>query len=277
MRAWPNAPRSSKPRRPAQAAPAAPQRASSSVERAALAAIAAAVAPEAPQPAAPLQPASYGDVTVRPIAQKPTLFPDHRRRPRRDPGAGDARDLHPAGRRASAGPRARGCRSSRTCRCRPRPKFARPAAKPRRSIRRRPGCRCCSASPMSASAAATKRPSRRSRPARPVRRWRRCRRCRSASPQRTVAQQIASQRAGIGICPAARAAGIGRPWPPGTCCRGATGRRSFGYPGLPAPPVQLKFVTILTDAKGPGWISRDLFFGACEVAALLAKQLILND
>ena len=63
---------------PVQAAPAAPQRASSSVERAALAAIAAAVAPEAPQVAsAPLQPASYGDVTVRPIAQKPSLFPDH--------------------------------------------------------------------------------------------------------------------------------------------------------------------------------------------------------
>jgi cell division protein FtsZ len=65
---------------PAQAAPAvAPQRGSSSVERAALAAIAAAVAPEAPQPmvSAPLQPASYGDVTVRPIAQKPSLFPDH--------------------------------------------------------------------------------------------------------------------------------------------------------------------------------------------------------
>jgi cell division protein FtsZ len=64
---------------PVPAAPAAPQRASSSVERAALAAIAAAVAPEAPQPvaSAPLQPASYGDVTVRPIAQKPSLFPDH--------------------------------------------------------------------------------------------------------------------------------------------------------------------------------------------------------
>ncbi len=57
---------------------AAPQRSSSSVERAALAAIAAAVAPEAPQAvSAPLQPASYGDVTVRPIAQKPSLFPDH--------------------------------------------------------------------------------------------------------------------------------------------------------------------------------------------------------
>ena len=62
---------------PAHAVPAAPQRASSSVERAALAAIAAAVAPEAPQSAAPLQQASYGDVTVRPIAQKPSLFPDH--------------------------------------------------------------------------------------------------------------------------------------------------------------------------------------------------------
>jgi cell division protein FtsZ len=63
---------------PAQTAQAAPQRGSSSVERAALAAIAAAVAPEAPQPptSTPLQSASYGDVTVRPIAQKPSLFPD---------------------------------------------------------------------------------------------------------------------------------------------------------------------------------------------------------
>jgi cell division protein FtsZ len=57
------------------------QRQSSNVERAALAAIAAAVAPEAPQQA-PLQSASYGDVTVRPIAQKPTLFPDHHDAPR---------------------------------------------------------------------------------------------------------------------------------------------------------------------------------------------------
>ncbi|MEO6840692.1 MAG: cell division protein FtsZ [Bradyrhizobium sp.] len=65
---------------PMQAAPApvavapALQRQNGSVERAALAAIAAAVAPETQ---APLQPASYGDVTVRPIAQKPSLFPDH--------------------------------------------------------------------------------------------------------------------------------------------------------------------------------------------------------
>ena len=63
---------------PAQTVLAQPQRASKSVERAALAAIAAAVAPDASKatPAqAPIQPASYGDVTVRPIAQKPSLFP----------------------------------------------------------------------------------------------------------------------------------------------------------------------------------------------------------
>ena len=58
---------------PAQPA-AAPPRASGTLERAALAAIAAAVAPEAKQQAAAQ--ASYGDVTVRPIAQKPSLFPD---------------------------------------------------------------------------------------------------------------------------------------------------------------------------------------------------------
>ncbi len=65
--------------RPAQAAPGAAQRApSNNVERAALAAIAAAVGPESTQLAqTPVQPASYGDVTVRPIAQKPSLFPDH--------------------------------------------------------------------------------------------------------------------------------------------------------------------------------------------------------
>ncbi|MGX1351883.1 cell division protein FtsZ [Bradyrhizobium elkanii] len=59
------------------AAPAAPQQ-RPAVERAALAAIAAAVAPDgSPSAQAPMQPASYGDVTVRPIAQKPSLFPDH--------------------------------------------------------------------------------------------------------------------------------------------------------------------------------------------------------
>ncbi|MBR0784199.1 cell division protein FtsZ [Bradyrhizobium iriomotense] len=54
---------------PVAAAPVAPRQ---NVERAALAAIAAAVA-EVPQAPAPQ---TYGDVTVRPIAQKPTLFPE---------------------------------------------------------------------------------------------------------------------------------------------------------------------------------------------------------
>jgi cell division protein FtsZ len=68
---------------PAATQAAAPaQRSSSNVERAALAAIAAAV--ETPQQA-PIQPASYGDVTVRPIAQKPTLFPDHNEAARAEP------------------------------------------------------------------------------------------------------------------------------------------------------------------------------------------------
>uniref|UniRef100_UPI003B3B2A48 cell division protein FtsZ n=1 Tax=Rhodopseudomonas sp. TaxID=1078 RepID=UPI003B3B2A48 len=59
---------------------AAPAPRNPNVERAALAAIAAAVSTEqmpAPQVAqAPVAPASYGDVTVRPIPQKPSLFPD---------------------------------------------------------------------------------------------------------------------------------------------------------------------------------------------------------
>jgi cell division protein FtsZ len=59
---------------PAGASGPAPQRTSNNVERAALAAIAAAVAPDAPAAAPPQQ--VYGDVTVRPIAQKPSLFPD---------------------------------------------------------------------------------------------------------------------------------------------------------------------------------------------------------
>ncbi|ABD06712.1 cell division protein FtsZ [Rhodopseudomonas palustris HaA2] len=64
---------------PAPAA-AAPVARAANVERAALAAIAAAVSNEQ-MPAqdvaqAPVQSASYGDVTVRPIPQKPSLFPD---------------------------------------------------------------------------------------------------------------------------------------------------------------------------------------------------------
>ncbi|MGH6716372.1 MAG: cell division protein FtsZ, partial [Bradyrhizobium sp.] len=63
---------------PAAPTPAAAAPRTGNIERAALAAIAAAVAPQAHAQAklAPVQPASYGDVTVRPIPQKPSLFPD---------------------------------------------------------------------------------------------------------------------------------------------------------------------------------------------------------
>ncbi len=61
--------------RPAQAAaPAQAPRPADSIDRAALAAIAAAVGPE--QAEAPMQPAAYGDVTIRPIAPKPSMFPE---------------------------------------------------------------------------------------------------------------------------------------------------------------------------------------------------------
>src|SRR5262249_55720180 len=50
--------------------------------------IAAAVAPEAP--AAPAHPVTYGDVTVRPVAQKPTLFPD------KEPARADSHEPPPA-------------------------------------------------------------------------------------------------------------------------------------------------------------------------------------
>ena len=70
------APRTEAPRQPAPAP--VPQQAPNH-ERATLAAIEAAVAAEPMPAAAPaqIQPASYGDVTVRPIAQKPSLFPEH--------------------------------------------------------------------------------------------------------------------------------------------------------------------------------------------------------
>ncbi len=59
---------------PPQASAGNGQRPTSTHERAALAAIAAAVSPEKINA---VQPGAYGDVTVRPIAQKPSLFPEH--------------------------------------------------------------------------------------------------------------------------------------------------------------------------------------------------------
>jgi cell division protein FtsZ len=60
---------------PAVAAPAAPPRADQ-IDRAALAAIAEAVSPAERQAQQPMQPAAYGDVSVRPIPPKPSMFPE---------------------------------------------------------------------------------------------------------------------------------------------------------------------------------------------------------
>ncbi len=57
--------------------PQAPRGGATTIERAALAAIAAAVSHEQAPPALePVQAAAYGDVTVRPVAPKPSLFPE---------------------------------------------------------------------------------------------------------------------------------------------------------------------------------------------------------
>ena len=193
MRAWPSGPRSRKPpsRRSQLRPPLAQRRAASSVRRWRRS---PRRLPEHPATgcAGSPQPASYGDVTVRPIAQKPSLFPDHDVARVETARAAAARDLHPAAGRACRRSARLGCRRSRNCRCQPRTKSARPGARSTKSIRRRPGCRCCSVWPMSASAAATRRPSRRSRPAPPGRPCRRCRRCRSAGRSAAVPQQIGS-------------------------------------------------------------------------------------
>ncbi len=241
-----------------EAAPAAPRRASSSVERAALAAIAAAVAPEAPQSAAPLQSASYGDVTVRPIAQKPSLFPDHdaarveAQEPTPDTfipqaaeraacahakdaeirGSADARaERNPAGprrNRGGASAKDQDVAAAAPRQCRPRPPRRRDRAADRGP---RLGSGDVDAAAAGAEAAALGRPANR-----------------------------LQRAAGIGICSSARAARIGRPWSPGTCCCAATGRRSFGYPGLPAPAGQLGLLRFGWVKNGPGCFSRGLFF-----------------
>ena len=116
-----------------------------------------------------------------PDRAKAVAVPGSRRSPRSRPRS--RRRPKPSSRRRPSVPRSArpGCRSSKTFRCRRRPRSVRPAVRATKITRRRPGCRCCSGWPMSASAAATKRASRRSRPAPPVPRWQRCRRSPSAS------------------------------------------------------------------------------------------------
>ncbi len=229
---------------------AAPQpRASNTVERAALAAIAAAVAPETP-PAAPVQSASYGDVTVRPIAQKPSLFPEHDipRPETQEMMASETFIPQPAERPPVRAPRmpkfeelpkpaqaeirhARGefgggpsAEDTDVAVAAPRQCRSRPSRRGDRAADRGAGIRSIHGA--TAAAAGQEAPA----PGGPAAR---------------------DKRAGIGVCSPSRAARPGRPWPPRTCGPSATGRRSFGYPGVPAAPVELRFVTISVTKRVP--------------------------
>ncbi len=97
-----------RPAAPAQAIAPHPVQRPESVERAALAAIAAAVAPT--QAAAPTAPpvaehaGTYGDVTVRPVAPKPTLFTEPAADGHRHARAAGFGCLHPAGTGADSKP-----------------------------------------------------------------------------------------------------------------------------------------------------------------------------
>ena len=122
-------------------------------------------------------------------------------------------------------PARRGCRNSRISRCRRRPKSGRPAAT-------RGGA---SAEDQAVAVAAA----RQCRPRPPRRRDRaadrgpRLRSCDGAAAAAARSQAAAYRRpanggesgSGIGVRKTPGAARFGRPWPPGTCCPGATGRR----------------------------------------------------
>ena len=212
---------------PAARAAAPQQRPNGSVERAALAAIAAAVAPEVPQ-----QPVARRRCSPPPMAT--SRFARSRRsrrcsrittsrkvevRESRDP-----RDLHPAGRRTRAGPRAADAEVRGSA----------DAGAGRNPAGARRGRGRASAKDPDVAAAAPGQ----CRPWPPRRRDRAADRgprlgsgdgadAAAAGAQAAAHGRAANgdSRAGIGVCPTARAAGFGRPWPPGTCCAGATGRR----------------------------------------------------
>ena len=205
---------------PGAAAPA--QRSSSNVERAALAAIAAAV--ETPQQA-PIQPASYGDVTVRPIAQKPTLFPDHNEAARVEPEqpATPETFIPQAAERAPA-------RSPRM------PKFEDLPMPAQAEIRQARG-EAEEEHPQKSKLSLLQRLAnvglgRRDEETEPPIAARASGSCDGPAAAAARSQAAAYRRpangesgSGIGVRKAPGTARFGHPWPPGTCCPGATGRR----------------------------------------------------
>ena len=135
--------------------------------------------------------------------------------------ADDAGNLHPAAGRACPGARAADAAPRRAADAGP----GRAASGPWR------GGGGDSAKDPSVAAPAPRqcrpRPSRRGDRGPDRRPHRRSRHAGAARPQAAADGAAADrrQRTGVGICPPARAAGSRRPWPPGTCCAGATGRR----------------------------------------------------
>ena len=266
--AWPNAPRSWKPPAPA------PRRLPPPRRSAPPAASSAPRSPRSPRrsrrkPAAG-RAAAAGVLRRRhgsPDRAEAVAVPGSRRRPRRDPGAGDARNLHPAGRRASAGPRAadaevRGPADAGPGRNPPGPRRGRGGASaedPDVAVAA-PG-QCRPRPPRRRDRAADRGPRLRSAmapmPPLPERK-----------PQRTVAQQIAAHEpvSEYARRPAPQGLDVhGRPAPVAAAPQGDD---HLGYPGLPAPAGQLKFVTILTTKKVPAASAGAFFLCPRKVAAI---------
>ena len=217
-----------------------------------------------------MQPASYGDVTVRPIAQKPTLFPDHDVAPRRDRRS--RRRRRPSSRRRPSAPPVRAPRM---------PKFeelpmpaqneirqARGEAeeehpqKTRLSLLQRLanvglGRRDEETEPPIAARASG--PAMAPMPPLPERK-----------PQRSRRPADRGQRAGIGICPAARRR---RDWM-SMAARRLLQRRHratiiwISRPSCAARPTEACYNS--DDEKGPGWHRRGLCF--CQRYACVADR-----
>ena len=223
-----------------------------------------------------MQPASYGDVTVRPIAQKPSLFPDHdvARAETHEPTTPETFIPQAAERAPARAPRM--------------PKFEdlpMPAQneirqargeieedhpqKTRMSLLQRLanvglGRRDEETEPPIAARASG--PAMPPMPPLPERK-----------PQRTVAEQIAANEpvSEYARRPAPQGLDVhGRPAP---VAAPPQGDDHLGYPGLPAPAGELKFVTILTTEKVPASAAGTFVFALRRAEIRPLKQLILND
>ena len=172
-----------------------------------------------PRSTAPLQQASYGDVTVRPIAQKPSLFPDPdmARVEPQEPVTPETFIPQAAERPPVRAPRM--------------PKFEDLPMPAQAEIRQARG-EAEEDHPQKTRLSLLQRLAnvglgRRDEETEPPIAARASGPAMAPLPRAQAAAfgcpADRDSRAGIGVCTTSRAAGTGRPWPPGTCCRGATG------------------------------------------------------